>query len=385
MEKFLGNRAKAILALEDGTLFEGNSIGIQGVSTGEVIFNTVMTGYQEVLTDPSYMGQIITFTYPHIGNTGINNFDNESNKIYASGVVIQSLSEFPSHWCSKQTLDEFLIHQKIVGVCGVDTRALTLCLRKKGALRGSIISISDQIDKHKAVEFAQQTSRLEGKDFSLMVTCKRAYVFNPNHLLYPHIVLIDYGVKKSILNSISNLGCKITIVPANISTSQLLSYNPTAIVLSNGPGDPQAMSDAIQMVKTLLKTDIPMFGICLGCQLLGLALGAKTHKMPFGHHGGNHPVQDLRDKSVVISTQNHGFCISDKDLPSDIIVTHRSLFDGSIQGIQNKSQQIMGLQGHPEAGPGPCDMKKYFQEFFDLMINSPMLKQQGIAGKTVYA
>lgn len=380
MDKFLMSRPKAILALEDGTIFEGNSIGIQGVSAGEVIFNTAMTGYQEVLTDPSYAGQIITFTYPHIGNTGINDIDNESNKVHASGVVIQSLSEFASHWRSQETLNEFLISQKIVGICGIDTRKLTLCLREKGALQGCIVS--DKINRQKAIELARRSYKIEGRDFSLAVTCKSPYTLNPDNPY--HIVLIDYGVKKSIINILSSLGFKITVVPAHSNPVELLSYGPLAIVLSNGPGDPRAMCYAINTIKILLNRNIPLFGICLGCQLLGLALGANTHKMPFGHHGCNHPIQDLRDKSVLISTQNHGFCISDENLPNDIFVTHRSLFDGSIQGIQSKTLRIMGLQGHPEAGPGTVDMKKYFQEFLDQLVLPSKLRQQELMEK-IYA
>lgn len=368
---------KAILALEDGTIFNGISIGYNANSIGEIVFNTAMSGYQEILSDPSYSEQIVTLTYPHIGNTGCNNSDNESNQTYVKGLVIKDLPKLASSWRKQETLQQYLIKNKIVAIANLDTRELTKILRTKGAMKACIMTqnIDEASAKQKAVSFAG----LENMDLAIKVTCDKAYQWQQGEFdlinndfhqgsdkLFK-VVCYDYGVKHNILRIMTSLGCDITVIPADTSAKQVLAMQPDGIFLSNGPGDPAACDYAIDAVKELLTSKIPLFGICLGHQILALASGACTLKMKFGHHGANHPVQDLATTEVMITSQNHGFSVDEENIPENLKVTHKSLFDGSVQGIKRTDCFAYSFQGHPEASPGPQDAKKLFLPFIAAM------------------
>ena len=366
----------ASLVLSDGTVFHGISIGANGHTVGEVVFNTSMTGYQEILTDPSYTEQIVTLTYPHIGNTGTNPEDVESGKVYAAGLIIRDLPLLASNFRSTQTLSEYLVANNIVAIADIDTRKLTRILREKGAQAGCIIA--GEVDESKALELARAFPGLSGMDLAKVVSCKTAYEFIDGEWALGagyaqsvaqkfHVVAFDYGVKRNILRMLVSRGCKVTVLPAEASAEQALSYKPDGIFLSNGPGDPEPCDYAISTIKTLVDSGIPTFGICLGHQLLALASGAKTMKMKFGHHGANHPVQDVETKRVYITSQNHGFAADPNTLPANIKVTHISLFDGSLQGIARTDKPAFSFQGHPEASPGPTEMSYLFDQFISLM------------------
>jgi carbamoyl-phosphate synthase small subunit len=366
----------AILVLTDGTVFKGISIGASGHTVGEVVFNTSMTGYQEILTDPSYTEQIVTLTYPHIGSYGTNDEDVESGKVYASGLIIRNLPLLHSNFRSKQNLSDYLKANNIVAIADIDTRALTRVLREKGAQAGCIMA--GDIDETKALALAKGFPGLAGMDLAKVVSVKLAYEYTEGEwelgkgyskLENPkfHVVAFDYGVKRNILRMLVSRGCKVTVLPAQSTAEEALSHKPDGIFLSNGPGDPEPCDYAIQAIKTLVDTDIPTFGICLGHQLLALASGAKTLKMKFGHHGANHPVQDVATKRVYITSQNHGFAADPATLPTNVKVTHVSLFDGSLQGIARTDKPAFSFQGHPEASPGPTEMSYLFDQFIDLM------------------
>ncbi|WP_434777728.1 glutamine-hydrolyzing carbamoyl-phosphate synthase small subunit [Neisseria sp. Ec49-e6-T10] len=362
----------AILVLADGSVFKGTSIGYEGVCTGEVVFNTAMTGYQEILTDPSYTKQLVTLTYPHIGNTGVNSEDTESNAVFASGLIIRDLPLTFSNFRSNQSLSEYLIKNNTVAIADIDTRRLTRILRNKGAQAGCIMA--GQIDEQKALALAKSFGSMAGQDLAKVVSCKEPYAWQIGQWrlgqgyslkLEPqyHVVAYDFGVKHNILRMLAERGCKLTVVPAQTSAEEVLSLKPDGVFLSNGPGDPEPCDYAIKSIKTLLATKIPLFGICLGHQLLGLAVGAQTRKMKFGHHGANHPVKDLRTNQVMITSQNHGFEVDENSLPDYVKITHRSLFDHSVQGIELTNQAAFSFQGHPEASPGPHDVAYLFDQF----------------------
>ena len=366
----------AILVLADGSVFHGKALGATGFTIGEVVFNTSMTGYQEILTDPSYTKQIVTLTYPHIGNTGTNNEDTESNQVYASGLIIRDLPLQHSNFRSQSSLADYLKQNNIVAISEIDTRRLTRLLRDKGAQAGCIMS--GDIDEAKALELAKSFGSMAGKDLAQEATCAEAYqwtqgewqlgkgyskIDNPEF----HVVAYDFGVKHNILRMIVERGCKLTVVPAKTSAEAVLALNPDGIFLSNGPGDPEPCDYAIQAIQTLLQSKKPLFGICLGHQLLGLAVGGKTKKMSFGHHGANHPVQDLASQKVLITSQNHGFEVDEHSLPKNVRITHRSLFDNSVQGIELIDQPAFSFQGHPEASPGPNDVAYLFDKFITQM------------------
>lgn len=366
----------AILVLADGTVFKGISIGASGHTVGEVVFNTSMTGYQEILTDPSYARQIVTLTYPHIGNTGVNNEDVESGKIYASGLIIRDLPLTHSSWRAEQSLSDYLVANNVVGISDIDTRKLTRILREKGAQSGCIMA--GEIDEAKALELAKGFPGLSGMDLAKVVSTEKPYVFEDGEwvlgqgYLKPgsakfNVVAFDYGIKRNILRMLVDRGCKVTVLPAQATAEDALALKPDGILLSNGPGDPEPCDYAIEAVRTLVDTGIPVFGICLGHQLLGLASGAKTMKMKFGHHGANHPVQDVDDKRVFITSQNHGFAVDPATLPANLRVTHVSLFDNSLQGIARTDKPAFSFQGHPEASPGPHELSYLFDRFIDLM------------------
>ena len=367
----------AILALEDGSVFQGVAIGNDGITSGEVVFNTSMTGYQEILTDPSYTKQIVTLTYPHIGNTGTNSEDVESDSVCASGLIIRDLPLLASNFRNQKSLDDYLKENGIVAIADIDTRRLTRILREKGSLRGAIVAGSD-ISEEQALKAAQAFPGLKGMDLAKEVTTRQSYRWNQSswelgkgHIhrddseLPYHVVAYDYGVKYNILRMLVERGCQLTVVPAQTSASDVLALNPDGIFLSNGPGDPEPCDYAITAIKEILETDIPVFGICLGHQLLALASGAKTEKMKFGHHGANHPVQSLDDQTVMITSQNHGFAVDESSLPSNLRTTHKSLFDGSLQGIERTDKKAFSFQGHPEASPGPRDVAPLFDRFID--------------------
>lgn len=373
---------KALLALEDGELFWGRSIGIEGQISGEVVFNTAMTGYQEILTDPSYCRQIITLTYPHIGNTGTNQEDEESSDIVASGLVIRDLPLLASNWRSRCSLQEYLHENNVIGIADIDTRRLTRRLREKGALNGCIVSGKD-IDTHATIEMAQTFPGLKGMDLAKEVTIDQPYEWEQgtwsletgltegrrraNDTVPYHVVAYDFGVKRNILRMLVDRGCRVTVVPAQTTANDVLAMNPDGVFLSNGPGDPEPCDYAITAIREILEQNLPVFGICLGHQLLGLACGAKTVKMKFGHHGANHPVLELANQRVMITSQNHGFAVDEASLPATLETTHRSLFDGSLQGIHHKSKPAFGFQGHPEASPGPHDAAHLFDHFISLI------------------
>ncbi len=370
---------EAILALEDGTIFTGTSIGVNGHAIGEVVFNTSMTGYQEILTDPSYCQQIVTLTYPHIGNTGTNIEDMESRKTQASGLIIRNSSLVESSWRSTQSLNGFLESSNTVAIADIDTRKLTQLLREKGAQSGCIMA--GEIDKNIAIKNAKGFPGLLGMDLAKKVTTNQPYEWTEGSLyenrlsaskkddLKYHVVAYDYGVKTNILRLLVDLGCKITVVPAEMPANDVIALNPDGVFLSNGPGDPDACKYAIEAIKHFIDHSVPVFGICLGYQLLALASGAKTIKMKFGHHGANHPVLDLNTGKVIITSQNHGFAVEESSLPNNIKVTHKSLFDHTLQGIEIKNKNAFGFQGHPEASPGPQDLMDLFNKFIKMLKN----------------
>jgi carbamoyl-phosphate synthase small subunit len=360
---------KAILALEDGSIFYGEGFGEEKVDVGEIVFNTSMTGYQEIITDPSYKKQIITFTHPHIGNTGINDEDNESSKIHASGIVINEFCSKPSNWRLTKTLEEFLVEQNIIAISGINTRQLTSLLRDKGSMNCCIGSLS-KISETEALEKAKDFSGLQGMDLAKVVSTDKEFIWNegvwPNLNLatkeYP-IVAYDFGIKTNILRLLSDHVGIVKVVNAKASFDEVMSYKPKGIFLSNGPGDPEPCTYAIENIKKFLEIKIPIFGICLGHQLLALAGGARTYKMKFGHHGANHPVQDIKTKEVFITSQNHGFAVDEESLPKNITSSHISLFDKSLQGIEFNDTPAFSFQGHPEASPGPQEIQKLFNKF----------------------
>jgi carbamoyl-phosphate synthase small subunit len=368
-------KTQAMLVLADGTVFRGTSIGAAGHTVGEVVFNTSMTGYQEILTDPSYTEQIVTLTYPHIGNVGTNHEDVESNQICAAGLVIRDLPLLASNFRSEQSLSDYLVANNVVAIADIDTRKLTRTLREKGAQAGCIYVGEDA---EQALAFAKKFPGLAGMDLAKVVTCQSGYEYAEGEWALGkgfvatddkpyHVVAFDYGVKRNILRMLVSRGCKVTVLPAQATAEEALSYQPDGIFLSNGPGDPEPCDYAIETIKTLLEKDIPMFGICLGHQLLALASGAKTIKMKFGHHGANHPVQDVENKRVYITSQNHGFAVDQQSLPPNVKTTHVSLFDGSLQGIALQDKPAFSFQGHPEASPGPTEMSYLFDRFISLM------------------
>jgi len=375
----VSQHAHAILALADGTIFHGVSIGVEGVGTGEVAFNTAMTGYQEILTDPSYCQQIITLTYPHVGNTGINLEDFESgnlNKVYATGLVIRDLPLVSSNRRQTQTLTDFLTEQKVVAIAEIDTRKLTRILRERGAQSGCIMT--GDIDEEKALQCAKSFSGLAGIDLAKTVSCHQPYEWNEGEWSLEsgyqtqtnpsyHVAAFDFGIKRNILRKLAQRGCKVTVFPAQTTASEILDIQPDGVFLSNGPGDPEPCDYAITATKELLDKKIPLFGICLGHQLLGLASGAQTVKMKFGHHGANHPVQDVDSKKVFITSQNHGFAVDAETLPDNIRITHISLFDNSLQGFELLDRPAFCFQGHPEASPGPQEVDYLFDRFIETM------------------
>ena len=370
----------AILALKDGTIFQGISIGGNGQTVGEVVFNTAMTGYQEILTDPSYAQQIIMLTYPHIGNTGTNREDMESEKIFASGLVIREPSMITSSWRSDCTLSEFLKNSNTVAIAGIDTRKLTRKLREEGAQSGCIVAKKNISSSKEAIKCASDFPGISGMDLAQVVTTSEIYKWTEGSIFDTklsknnsqkklHVVAYDFGIKRNILRLLVDNGCHVTVVPAKTSSSDVINLMPDGVFLSNGPGDPEPCDYAISSIKEFLNVSIPIFGICLGYQLLALAAGAETVKMKFGHHGANHPVQNTQTKRVTITSQNHGFAVDEKTLSKEIVITHRSLFDATLQGIKIKDRPAYGFQGHPEASPGPHDLLSIFEPFISCMKN----------------
>jgi len=366
----------AILVLEDGTVFEGESVGAPGLSVGEVVFNTAMTGYQEVLTDPSYARQMVTLTYPHIGNTGMTDQDNEASKVWSAGLIVRDVPRRPSNWRSQVSLQDWLIQRGVGAIAGIDTRKLTRILREKGAQNGALMA--GDIDVEKALEAARKFPGLKGMDLAKVVTTEKTYTWTEGQLDLDanafvsvpsrfKVVAYDFGVKTNILRMLAERGCEVTVVPAQTPAAEVLALKPDGVFLSNGPGDPEPCDYAIEAIKTFIDVKIPTFGICLGHQLLGLASGAQTMKMGHGHHGANHPVQDLDSGRVMITSQNHGFAIDEATLPPTLRVTHRSLFDGTNQGVARTDVPAFSFQGHPEASPGPTDVGPLFDRFVVLM------------------
>lgn len=372
----------AVLALEDGSVFHGVAIGAEGSSSGEVVFNTSMTGYQEILTDPSYAKQIVTLTYPHIGNTGTNEEDNESRQVWASGLVIRDLPLLASNWRNEQSLNDFLKARNVVAIAEIDTRRLTRLLRDKGALNGCLLTGAalEAGGEAEASRLAKEFPGLKGMDLAKEVSVKESFTwqggvwdlesgYNVDSDNRFKIVAYDFGVKNNILRMLVDRDCEVIVVPAQTPAAEVLAMKPHGIFLSNGPGDPEPCDYAIEAIAEFLEQGIPLFGICLGCQLMALACGAKTVKMSLGHHGANHPVQNLKDGTVMITSQNHGFAIDEKTLPDNLVATHKSLFDGSLQGIERTDKPAFAFQGHPEASPGPHDVAPLFDHFIELMAN----------------
>ena len=378
---FPENFPPAVLALSDGRIFHGYSFAADGHQVGEVVFNTAMTGYQEILSDPSYAGQLVTLTYPHIGNTGVNEVDNESTHIQAAGLIVRDYHDQPSSWRSEHSLRHYLTEQGVVAITGIDTRALTNHLRDHGAMKACLMTGQQgaQIDEQDAVAKARAFGGLAGLDLAKEVTLSKQqewasgrYDLNAKHFKTSestplHVVCYDFGIKQQIMRILHDIGCQVTLVPAQTPTSEVLAMKPDGVFMSNGPGDPAACDYAITACREFLDADIPFFGICLGHQILALALGGQTEKMKFGHHGANHPVMDVRNKQVVITSQNHSFCVSEDNLPKELEVTHRSLFDNSIQGIKHCEKPAYAFQGHPEASPGPHDAVAIFDDFIHAM------------------
>ncbi|MBD8642952.1 MULTISPECIES: glutamine-hydrolyzing carbamoyl-phosphate synthase small subunit [unclassified Stenotrophomonas] len=370
----------AILVLEDGTVFEGESVGAPGLSVGEVVFNTAMTGYQEVLTDPSYARQMVTLTYPHIGNTGMTDQDNEASKVWSAGLIVRDVPRRPSSWRSQVSLQDWLLQRGVVAISGIDTRKLTRILREKGAQNGALMA-GEGISVEKALEAARSFPGLKGMDLAKVVSTETTYQWNEGQLDLDanafvsvpsqyKVVAYDYGVKTNILRMLAERGCDVTVVPAQTPAADVLALKPDGVFLSNGPGDPEPCDYAISAIRTVLEAKVPTFGICLGHQLLALASGAKTLKMGHGHHGANHPVQDLDSGRVMITSQNHGFAVDEATLPATLRVTHRSLFDGTNQGIARTDVPAFSFQGHPEASPGPTDVGPLFDRFVTLMAEA---------------
>ena len=366
----------ALLALADGSLFHGIAVGAEGIAVGEVVFNTSITGYQEIITDPSYAEQIVTLTYPHIGNVGINLEDNESSRPWVRGLIIRELSPIVSNWRATQSLPDYLKQHQVVAIAEIDTRRLTRLLREKGAQNGCLMA--GEIDIDQALAKARAYPGLVGKDLAKEVSATMINDWQQPTVCLEgqppalpksqyHVVAYDFGVKQQILRLLVDRGCKVTVVPAETSAQEVLALKPDGVLLSNGPGDPAACDYAIKAIQTLLAEEIPLFGICLGFQLLALACGASTFKMKFGHHGANHPVLDLKTKRVMITSQNHSFAVDDQTLPAGLEVTHRSLFDNTLQGFIHKTKPVIGFQGHPEASPGPHDILELFDDFINLM------------------
>ncbi|HHB93204.1 MAG TPA: carbamoyl-phosphate synthase small subunit [Thioploca sp.] len=373
-------RQTALLALADGSLFHGESIGIDGQCCGEVVFNTSMTGYQEILTDPSYCRQIVTLTYPHIGNVGINVEDEESSQIFITGLIIRDLPLLESNWRTELSLTDYLKQHKVVGIAGIDTRRLTRILREKGTQSGCLVA-GENIYPEVAIQTAKNFAGLQGVDLAKEVSMQQPYKWkeglwsidgttNSISSTQWRVIAYDFGIKRNILRLLKDRGCEITVVPAQTPASEVLKYKPDGVFLSNGPGDPEPCDYAIAAIKEILDSKTPIFGICLGHQLLGLASGAKTVKMKFGHHGANHPVQEISSGKVMITSQNHGFALDETSLPDNLQATHRSLFDGSLQGIKHNDKPAFSFQGHPEASPGPHDVVDLFDQFIDLMKNN---------------
>ncbi len=373
---------QAILALADGSVFVGGAIGADGEAVGEVVFNTAMTGYQEILTDPSYASQIVTLTYPHIGNTGVNPEDEESDRIWAAGLVIRDLPLLASNWRKSASLSDYLQERNIVGIANIDTRRLTRILRDKGAQNGCIKVLAEGENQDAAIQhaitLAQKFTGLKGLDLAKVVTTEKSYPwtegvwqwskgYQPAEQQTYKVVAYDFGVKRNILRMLATRGCELTVVPAKTPASEVLAMKPDGVFLSNGPGDPEPCDYAIAAIKEILERNMPCFGICLGHQLLALASGALTMKMKCGHHGANHPVQDLSNGAVMITSQNHGFAVDETGLPEMLRVTHKSLFDGTVQGIEHSDKPAFGFQGHPEASPGPHDVAPLFDQFIELM------------------
>ncbi len=373
-------RQTALLALADGSLFHGESIGIDdGQCCGEVVFNTSMTGYQEILTDPSYCRQIVTLTYPHIGNVGINVEDEESSQVFVAGLIIRDLPLLESNWRTELSLADYLKQHKVVSIAGIDTRRLTRILREKGTQSGCLVS-GENIDSKTAIQTAKNFAGLQGMDLAKEVSVQQPYEWKEGVWSIDgttdissgqwRVIAYDFGIKRNILRLLKDRGCEVTVVPAQTPASEVLKYKPDGVFLSNGPGDPEPCDYAVTAIKEILDSKIPIFGICLGHQLLGLASGAKTVKMKFGHHGANHPVQEISSGKVMITSQNHGFALDETSLPDNLQATHRSLFDGSLQGIRHTSKPAFSFQGHPEASPGPHDVTDLFDQFIDLMKNN---------------
>jgi carbamoyl-phosphate synthase small subunit len=367
----------AILALEDGTVFEGVSAGAPGTSVGEVVFNTAMTGYQEILTDPSYARQLVTLTYPHVGNTGCTAQDDEAERVWSAGLIVRDVPRRPSNWRSQAPLPEWLAARGVVAISGIDTRKLTRLLRDRGAQNGCLMA-GEGIDRDKAIELARKFPGLKGMDLAKEVCTRERYSWTEGSLDLDrnefaraearfHVVAYDFGVKRNILRMLAERGCRVTVVPAQTPAAQVLAEKPDGVFLSNGPGDPAPCDYAIAAIREVLAARVPVFGICLGHQLLALAAGAQTLKMKFGHHGANHPVIDLDSQRVMITSQNHGFAVDESTLPANVRVTHRSLFDGSNQGIELTDAPAFSFQGHPEASPGPRDVAGLFNRFVDMM------------------
>jgi carbamoyl-phosphate synthase small subunit len=370
----------AILALANGEVFKGVAIGADGSATGEVVFNTAMTGYQEILTDPSYANQVITLTHPHIGNTGVNEEDEESSRIWASGLVIRDLPLMASSWRKEKTLEEYLVSRQIVGIAEIDTRRLTRILREQGSQNGCLMAEAGigELQERQALEKARAFPGLKGMDLVKDVSVSEQYNWDQGHWVLGegfrqqdkadyHVVVYDFGIKRNILRLLVDRSCSLTVVPASTPADEVIALQPDGVFLSNGPGDPDPCDYAIAAVRQILLTDIPVFGICLGLQILGLSSGARTKKMNHGHHGANHPVKNLDDGTVLITSQNHGFCVDDESLPANMRVTHRSLFDGTLQGLHRTDRPAFGFQGHPEASPGPHDAAPLFDHFIELI------------------
>lgn len=370
----------AVLALADGTVFHGRSIGVAGQAVGEVVFNTAMSGYQEILTDPSYARQLVTLTYPHIGNVGTTPEDEESSAVQAAGLIIRDLPLMASNWRSRETLPDYLRRNSVVAIADIDTRALTRRVRERGA-QGGCIAAGERVDVESAIAAARDFPGLSGSDLARTVSTRGMYTWNqgswtldgglpqpgdPDSARF-HVVAYDFGTKRNILRLLVDRGCRLTVVPAETTAQEVLALAPDGVFLSNGPGDPEPCGYAIEATQRFLETGVPLFGICLGHQLLGLACGGRSLKMKFGHHGANHPVKELATGRVMISSQNHGFAIDGDSLPEDVRVTHESLFDGSLQGIHHRERPAFGFQGHPEASPGPHDMRPLFDHFIELM------------------
>ncbi len=367
----------ALLALQDGTIFRGTSIGADGISAGEVVFNTAMTGYQEILTDPSYCQQLITLTYPHIGNTGVNSEDEEATHIHASGLIVRDLPLSASNWRSQGNLQNYLESRALTAIAEIDTRKLTRQLRDQGAQAGAIMA-GDEISDDVAIEAARNFGSLTGRDLAQVVSTDTSYSwrlttwslehgYRENPKTPYHVVAYDYGIKKNILCMLVDRGARVTVVPAKTPADEVLQMNPDGVFLSNGPGDPEPCDYAIEAIASILQSGLPVFGICLGHQLLALASGASTTKMKFGHHGANHPVQDLASGEVMITSQNHGFAVDESSLPDNLRATHRSLFDGSLQAVERTDKPAFGFQGHPEASPGPHDVAPLFDRFINMI------------------